>query len=401
MNISFLPSVAKGEIKAPSSKSYAHRLLICAALSEGVSVIENIGTNDDIKATVYCLQKMGAVISIHGTTARVEGIDLKNKKESLSLFCKESGSTLRFLIPLSLLISSKTQFTGEGRLMSRPQSVYEDLFKAKGCYLSKNENTLVCGGTLESGVFKVRGDVSSQFLTGLMFTLPLLNGDSEIVLTTKLESAPYVDITIDVLSLFGIEIKRTDKGYFIKGNQKYISRNVVTEGDWSNAAFLDAFNLVGGDVKVTGLNEKSFQGDIIYREFYEKLSESNPRLDITQCPDLGPILITCAVLKNGAYITGTDRLRIKESDRGMVMAQELKKFGVDIDVGDNYINIPCVKPSEPTEPIDCTNDHRIAMSFAVLCSVTGGILNDAQCVNKSYPDFFSDIKNLGIKYEIF
>lgn len=396
MNVSVLPSKAKGVIQAPASKSCAHRLLICAALSEGESVIGNIGTNDDILATVSCLKDLGADIKLEGTTATVKGVNYSDKKEKLNLFCNESGSTLRFLIPLSLVFSNEVEFTGKGRLLSRPQSVYEELFVEKGCCLKKSENALVASGKLKSGTYKVRGDVSSQFLTGLLFTLPLLDGDSEIVLTTKLESAPYVDITIDVLSKFGIVVAKNDTGFYIKGSQKYKCCNIDTEGDWSNAAFLEAFNLIGGNVTVKGLNKSSYQGDKIYREFYEKLSCEDPQFDITDCPDLGPILITCAVLKNGALITGTNRLKIKESDRGQAMAQELKKFGVYIEIGDNYIRIPDTRPRKPTSVIDCCNDHRIAMSFAVLCSETGGTLKDAECVNKSYPDFFKDIKNLGI-----
>lgn len=401
MNVKITPSVAKGEIQAPSSKSCAHRLLICAALSDGESQIENIGTNDDIVATADCLRQMGAVINIDGTTAKVKGIGRAVRKEQMNLFCNESGSTLRFLIPLSLVFSEKVFFTGKGRLMERPQSVFEELFEERGCFLGKEEDGLVARGELKSGVYKLRGDVSSQFITGLLFTLPLLNGDSEIVLTTELQSAPYVDITIDILSRFGIVIEKGENRYYIKGSQQYKAQNVVCEGDWSNGAFLDAFNLIeGGSVSVKGLRADSYQGDKIYKDFYEKLSESSPRFDISDCPDLGPILITCAVLKHGAVINGTKRLKIKESDRGAVMAQELRKFGVDIELYEDCIIIPDKAPQLPTEPIDCHNDHRIAMSLSVLCSVTGGELIGAQCVNKSYPDFFDDIKKLGINIQI-
>lgn len=400
MKVEIIPSRAEGKIQAPPSKSCAHRLLICAALADGVSVIENIGTNDDIVATADCLKALGAEIMVNETTATVCGIKATQKKSFLKLFCNESGSTLRFLIPLSLVFAEKTEFTGKGRLLERPQSVYEELFADKGCYLKKTNNSLASGGELKSGVFKIRGDVSSQFLTGLLFALPLLDGDSEIILTTKLESAPYIDITIDVLSQFGIEIIKTDKGYYIKGNQKFIPRNVVTEGDWSNAAFLDAFNLVNGNVELTGLRTESYQGDKVYSEFYKALSSDDPVFDISDCPDLGPILITASVLSHGALIKGTKRLKIKESDRAAVMQREMKKFGVDIEVGEDHVKIPDVTPMKPQNAVDCHNDHRIAMSFSVLCSVTGGELDGAQCVNKSYPEFFEDIKKLGIKYTI-
>ncbi len=399
MRIEISPSKASGKIMAPPSKSYGHRMLICAALADGVSTIENIGTNDDIVATIECLRELGAEITIKGTTATVIGISSKFEKKSvLELFCNESGSTLRFLIPLSSFFSKRTIFTGKKRLMERPQSVYEKLFVEKNCLLQKTENSLISCGELKSGEYKVRGDISSQFLTGLMFALPLLNGDSEIILTTELESAPYIDITIDVLNSFGVRIDKTETGYFIKGNQKYASCNAETEGDWSNSAFLDAFNLIGGSVELIGLNNDSCQGDKIYRAFFKELSSENPVFDISDCPDLGPVLITAAVLTHGATISGTNRLRIKESDRALVMQQELKKFGVNIFVGDDYITVPDVKAEKPCEAVDCHNDHRIAMAFSVLCSMTGGTLSGAQCVNKSYPGFFEDISKLGIEY---
>lgn len=400
MNATILPSVANGSVTAPSSKSYAHRILIAAALSKGKSVISEVGLNDDIKATASCLELLGAHVSFEKSGIFVEGIHSTHKKKSIELFCNESGSTLRFLIPLSLVFSDTVLFTGSSRLLERPQSVFEKLFETKGCYLEKKGNALVTGGELKSGVYELSGDVSSQFITGLMFTLPLLEGDSEIVLTTKLESAPYVDITIDVLRLFGINIQPTENGWFIKGDQEYLPQNVICEKDWSNAAFLDAFNLAGGSVNVEGLNMESLQGDKIYKVFYKELLKEAPKLDISQCPDLGPVLIACAALNKGAYITGTDRLKIKESDRGLAMAQELEKFGVQITIGDNFIKVPSVKLKAPTEKIYCHNDHRIAMSLALLCSVTGGELDGAQCVNKSYPEFFSDINKLGINYKI-
>ncbi len=400
MNVIIKPSVASGEINAPPSKSCAHRLLICAALAEGKSVIENIGINDDIIATISCLKELGAKIEIDGNKAVVYGIENNKRKEHINLFCNESGSTLRFLIPLSLVFSDTAVFSGSDRLLERPQSVYEKLFSEKGCYLKSRENSLLAGGELKSGIYEIPGDVSSQFLTGLLFTLPLLDGDSEIVLTTPLQSAPYVDITIDVLLKFGVEIQKGNSEFYIKGNQKYLPRNLTVEGDWSNSAFLDAFNLIGGNVDVLGMNEESYQGDKIYREFYKDLQKGTPILDISDCPDLGPVLISCAALCNGAKLTGTKRLKIKESDRGIAMQTELSKFGIDISVYENQIIIPKTEIKAPTENLNCHNDHRIAMSLAVLCSKVGGALENAQCVNKSYPEFFDDIKTLGIQIDI-
>ena len=401
MDIQIFPSVASGNINAPPSKSYAHRLLIASALAKGDSVIENIGTNEDIKATVDCLKKLGASIVLKDTTAYVTGINQNSKKDVLDLYCNESGSTIRFLIPLSLVFARKVNFTGHGRLMERPQTVYKDLFKTKGCYLEKIQDTLAAGGSLQGGVYEMPGNVSSQFLTGLLFTLPLLKEDSEILITTPMQSVPYVDITIDVLAKFGIEIiKRSNEHYLIKGSQSYKPLNTSVEGDWSNSAFLDAFNLIGGNVNVEGVREDSFQGDKVYRNFYKLLNYSNPTLDISDCPDLGPVLIAVAAAKNGATLTGTKRLKIKESDRGLAMQEELLKFGVKTEVTEDTVIIPKTELKAPKEPLNCHNDHRIAMSLSVLCSVVGGTLNNAECVNKSYPDFFEDIGKLQIKYKI-
>ncbi len=400
MNVTIMPSVASGEINAPPSKSCAHRLLICAALATGKSVIENIGTNDDIIATISCLKELGAKIEIEDNKAVVYGIENKDEKVKLNLFCNESGSTLRFLIPLALFFSKTASFGGSDRLLERPQSVYEELFSEMGCYLKKENNSLVTGGELKSGTYKIRGDVSSQFLTGLLFALPLLYGDSDIVLTTPLQSAPYVNITVDVLSKFGVQIKKSNTGFYIKGNQEYISQNLSVEGDWSNSAFLEAFNLVGGNVTLRGMNEESFQGDKVYRKFFGEFKKGTPTLDITDCPDLGPVLISCAVLCNGAVLKGTKRLKIKESDRGVAMQTELSKFGVEIIVNEDEIIIPKTEIKTPEEILNCHNDHRIAMSLAILCSKVGGTLENAQCVNKSNPEFFDDIKTLGIQIKV-
>ncbi len=400
MNVEISPSLASGQLLAPPSKSCAHRLLICAALAKGTSVIENIGTNEDILATASCLRSLGADIIIKEKTAIVCGIKKDTVSDKTELFCNESGSTLRFFIPISMLFSKETVFTGKGRLMERPQSVYEELFPKKGCYLKRQENSLICGGELKNGVFEVPGNVSSQFITGLLFALPLLEGDSEIVLTSRLESAPYIDITIDILSKFGVAIAKTSKGFYIKGSQKYLPQKLSVEGDWSNAAFLDAFNYSGGSVVLSGLNELSFQGDKIYRSFFKELKNGTPVIDITDCPDLGPVLIAVASLNNGATLVGTKRLSIKESDRGKAMQRELSEFGINIIVNENDIVVPNCVAERPDLPLDCHNDHRIAMSLAVMCSKTGGVLKDAQCVKKSYPEFFDDIKSLGIQYKI-
>ncbi len=394
-------STASGNITAPPSKSFAHRALICAALASGKSVINNIELSNDIKATISVLTAFGADIKIDGKKAYVDGIKSFTRKESLELFPGESGSTLRFLMPLSLLFSEKAFFNCEGLLAKRPQSVYTALFSEHGCFAENDENTVICGGELHNGDFFVKGNVSSQFITGLLFALPLLDGDSRILLTTPLESAPYIDITLDVMKSFGIEINRTNNGDFlIKGNQNYKPCNLFCEGDWSNAAFLEAFILCGGSVNVDGLNEKSYQGDKIYREYFKALKCGSPTLDISDCPDLGPVLISAAALLNGAVFIGTKRLKIKESDRGEAMRDELLKFGADITVEDDRIIVRKAVLHSADAIIDSHNDHRIAMALSIVCSAYGGKIKNADCVKKSYPRFWEDISSLGINVEI-
>ena len=391
-------SKANGEIVARSSKSYMHRALIGGALSDGETVIENIAESEDIKATIECLKNFGATFQFSGDTVRIQGVSPAKNKNTLSLFANESGSTLRFLIPVSLLYSDSVEFTGSKRLLERPQTVYEELFPRKNCFIKRSENCITVGGTLTGGVYECRGDISSQFLTGLLFTLPLLNEDSEIKLTTPLQSSPYIDLTLEILNEFSVNIERTDDRTFkIKGNQTFKATKLYCEGDWSNAAFLEAFNLIGGSVVLDGLKETSTQGDKIYREYFEELKQGTPVLDITDCPDLAPILMTMATLLNGAVLKGTSRLKIKESDRGEVMKNELSKFSADITVLEDEIIIKKADLKTPTENICGNNDHRIAMSLTVISSVFGGVIENAECVNKSYPLFFEDCEQLGIK----
>ncbi len=398
MIIEVLKSKASGEITAPSSKSYMHRALIGGALSNGETVIYNIAESEDITATIECLKQFGAKFQFSGNTVKIQGVSPKEKQKTLSLFANESGSTLRFLIPVSLLYSESVEFTGSKRLLERPQTVYEDLFPGKNCFIKRTEKSINIGGNLTGGVYECRGDISSQFLTGLLFTLPLLNEDSAIKLTTPLQSSPYIDLTLEILNEFGVSVERpNDREFIIKGNQEFKATKLCCEGDWSNSAFLDAFNLIGGNVKVDGLNVNSTQGDKIYREYFEELKQGAPILDIKDCPDLAPSLMTMATLLNGAVLKGTSRLKIKESDRGEVMKNELSKFSADITVLEDEIIIKKADLKTPTENLCGNNDHRIAMSLTVISSVFGGVIENAECVNKSYPLFFEDCEQLGIK----
>ncbi|MGN0468199.1 MAG: 3-phosphoshikimate 1-carboxyvinyltransferase [Acutalibacteraceae bacterium] len=401
MKAKILKSTASGKVSAPTSKSMAHRLLICAALANGKSVISGVTFSQDIYATLDCLQKMGAVYEIKGNSVEIKGTDCPVMTKSEHFFCRESGSTLRFIIPLLLLSDKQQTLSGEGRLMQRSLEVYEDICKDQGLLFETGDTLTVCG-KLTAGKYTVRGDISSQFITGLLFALSLCDGDSEIQILPPFESASYINMTMDAMEKFGVDIEVTDElTLFIKGNQQYIPQIITTEGDYSGAAFLDAFSSLGGNVQVTGLDENSLQGDKIYKKYFTLLSYGSPNLDVSDCPDLAPILMTLACAQNGAKLIGTRRLKIKESDRGVVMAQELSKFGADIEVKENEIIIHKALLHAPNELLYGHNDHRVVMSLAVLSSVYGGTIDGAQAVSKSFPDFFEKIKRLGVEVELY
>lgn len=400
MTANIKPSKLKGKVTAPSSKSMGHRLLICAGLSEGESKIKNVLFSEDILATVDCLKAMGAEIQTDGDAVTVTGT-LPSKAAGGVYNCRESGSTLRFFIPLSMLCEGESLFTGYGRLMERPMSVYEDISREKNIAYSKTAEGIKVGGGLSSGKFTVPGNISSQFVSGLLFALPLCEGDSEIELTGTVESKSYIDMTLEAMSLFGVTaFWKNETTLYIEGNQQYKSRDLNVEGDYSNAAFFDAFNLVGGDVTVGGLKENSLQGDKVYKEYFSLLRQGTPTLDIKNCPDLAPILMTLAAANNGCKLINTARLKIKESDRGAVMAKELSKFGAYIKVSDNEIIVDKAKLYTPKDDLYCHNDHRVVMSLSVLASVYGGRIKGAEAVKKSFPDFFSEVKALGMEVEI-
>lgn len=398
------PSTANGIITAPPSKSMAHRYLICAALSDGISEIHNIAFSEDIKATLQCIEQLGASAKIENDTVFVNGCGskiLSENFESERFFnCNESGSTLRFFIPLAMLSEKKAVFSGSKVLMTRPLSVYEEICKNQKIKLEHKENELQLQGKLKSGNFEIPGDISSQFITGLLFALPFLNGDSRIILTNSIESKPYINMTLQVQNEFGIKTKwENENTLLILGNQTYRKQNATVEGDYSNAAFLDVFNFLGGNVQVQGLKKDSLQGDKIYQEYFEKLKNGFTTLDISDCPDLGPILFVLASANFGGEFTGTKRLKIKESNRGEVMCKELEKFGVKSFQEENRIVIYKEKLFSPKEIILGHNDHRIVMSMVTLLSLVGGEIEGTNAVKKSFPDYFEKIKSLGIKFE--
>ena len=397
MKVIITPSKAEGLIQAPPSKSMAHRMLMGAALADGVSVVQNIDLSEDIKATLGMLEALGGEYEICDSTVTMKGVGGKKLSTDVILDSKESGSTLRFFIPLVLTGGKMAEFTGAKRLFERPLGIYEEICASQGILFEKNETGLKVEGQLKAGHYKVQGNISSQFITGLLFALPLLEGDSVLEVIPPIESKAYIDMTLEALCTFGIEIRQEENIYYISGNQSYKAKNVYVEGDYSNAAFLDAFNMIGGCVDVRGLREDSLQGDQVYKTYYELIKKGDPVLDISECPDLGPILMGMAAASEGAHFTGTKRLKIKESDRGSVMAEELAKFGIQTDVMENEIVVHPGELRKPDVILNSHNDHRIAMTLATLCSITGGEIDGAESVRKSFPKYFDVIEGLGIQ----
>lgn len=395
MKVRIKPGKANGVWIAPPSKSFAHRALICAALANGTSRIEGIEPSEDILATLDCIEALGAEVKIEGKTATVTG----GAKELGDLFpCRESGSTLRFFLPLALLRETTCTLTGSRRLLERPEDIYRDLCAKQGLYFAQDEQKIEVKGCLRAGNFPVRGDLSSQFLSGLLFALPLLASSSVIQILSPFVSAPYVEMTEQVQKHFGIVSDHADPlAIKIPGGQTYQAADYEVEGDYSNAAFADALGLLGGAVTVQGLNPKSCQGDRIYKTYFEELKSGSPTLDVENCPDLAPILMALGGALHGVELTGTARLAVKESDRGRAMAEELAKFGIETELQANRICVKAGKLHAPTESLNSHNDHRIVMACATLLTLTGGEIEGAEAVSKSYPRYFADLKQAGIE----
>ena len=392
------PGSAAGIVAAPPSKSMAHRLLICAGHSGGVSHIYGVDLNEDILATMDCLRALGASCTASGDTVTVRGADPRQARPENALCCRDSGSTLRFFIPLALMCNEDVTFTGTEKLLSRPLGVYAQLCAEQGFAFAQSKAQLQVRGRLEAGRFSLPGDVSSQFITGLLFALPLARGDSVISIIPPVESRSYVNLTLQALHAFGIRADwQDDTTLVIPGNQQYQPRDMVVEGDYSGAAFFAALNTLGSDITVTGLLPDSLQGDKIYEKHLKSLAQGRPEIDLSDCPDLGPVLFAVAAAKHGAVFTGTRRLKIKESDRATAMAQELAPFGTEVTVEENRVVVNAKAFHAPNTLLCGHNDHRIIMSLAVLLTLTGGKIQGAQAVRKSFPDFFEKLRALGIE----
>lgn len=394
MKAIFSPSTPRGSVEAPPSKSAAHRRLICAGLADGVSFLSGIAPSEDIAATVDCLCSLGAKIDFTGNAATVLGCDPR-KATSATLPCRESGSTLRFFLPLCLLSGNPFTLSGSEKLLSRPLSVYEELAKEKGFLLKKESRAVSVAGRLTPGTYTLPGDVSSQFVTGLLFALPLLDGDSTIKLLPPVESRSYIDMTLSALAEHGVRAAwQNETTLAVPGGQTYLPRAGKIEGDWSNAA---PFLSLG--VAVTGPDENSLQGDKKIVDDLAALDGGFTEIDLSDTPDLAPVLFAHAALRHGGRFTGTKRLALKESDRGRAMQEELAKCGVAVAIGENEITVGSGAVA-PREPFAGHNDHRIVMATSILAARLGGTVEGIGAVNKSFPDFFQKLKQINIKVEI-
>ncbi len=395
MTINISPSSLCGTVKAPPSKSMGHRLMIAAGLSDGVSVIRGISDSEDMHATLDVLRALGADCRKQGDVVTVRGIDPRHASAA-SASCRECGSTLRFFIPICLLSGADITLSGSPRLFARPLGIYEDICCEQGLGFDRRETELSLRGTLRAGDFRIRGDVSSQFISGLLFALPLCDGASTLTLIPPVESRSYIDMTLSALAAFGIRAEwRDELTLLIPGGQAYRAADVSVEGDYSNAAFFLALRTLGMNVNVTDLPEKTQQGDSICADYFAALADGTPTLSIGDCPDLGPILMAVAAAKNGCILTETARLKIKESDRGEAMAHELAKMGVRIDLTPDTITVHSGMLRAPREPLSGHNDHRIVMALCTLLTLVGGELHGAEAVRKSLPDYFELLKSLG------
>ena len=402
-----------GEITPPPSKSILHRYIIGSSLAKGISKIENISFSDDIIATIEAMKKLGAKIEKKDNYLLINGsktFDKEYLNNNSEIDCNESGSTLRFLLPLSIVKENKILFKGKGKLFKRPLSPYfENFDKYQIKYSHINENEILLDGQLKSGEYEIDGNISSQFITGLLFSLPLLSGNSKIIIRGKLESSSYIDITLDCLNKFRIKIiNNSYKEFIIKGNQTYKSGNYQVEADYSQGAFFLVANSIGSNIKINGLNSNSLQGDKKIVDFISQIDNWNKKekltLDGSETPDIIPILsLKACISKKEIEIINIARLRIKESDRLKATVKELTKLGFDLLEKEDSILINSRKDFNKinNSPVYLSShsDHRIAMMIAIASTCYNGeiILDNLDCVKKSYPNFWEVFLSLGGK----
>ena len=401
-----------GELSPPPSKSVLHRYIIASSLAKGVSKIENISFSEDIIATIEAMKKLGAKIEQKENYLLIDGSDtFKNLNENIEIDCNESGSTLRFLFPLSIVKENKVLFKGRGKLFKRPMTPYFqnfEKFKIKHSYI--DENAILLEGQLKSGIYEIDGNISSQFITGLLFSLPLLDGESKIIINGKLESSNYIDISLDCLSKFGIKIiNNSYQEFIIEGSQSYRAGNYRTEADYSQAAFFLVANAIGSKIKINDLSENSLQGDKKIIDYISEIDNWNSKdtlvLDGSETPDIIPILsLKAAVSGKKIEIVNIERLRIKESDRLKATVEELSKLNFDLIEKKDSILINSrenfkINKNEKIVSLSAHSDHRIAMMIAIAATCYDGeiLLDNLDCVKKSYPNFWEVFLSLGGK----
>ncbi len=417
-DVKFSPFVPNGTVNVPPSKSDVHRAIICAAMANGVSRISPVALSNDIKATIGCIKALGAEAVLENNVLTVDGTNMYKNKTAL-LDCGESGSTLRFFIPIAAVGNVNATFVGKGKLPQRPIGIFtEALPKAGTTCKTEGGLPLEIKGQLKSGIFEIPGNVSSQFITGLLLALPILEGDSEIVLTSPLESVGYIAMTIRTMKQFGVNIQATENGWHIKGGQTYKSCNYTTDGDWSQAAFFMVLGAIGGKVTVKGVAKDSTQGDKkcaeILAEFGAKVTQSDNEvtvekgdlkaitIDASQIPDLVPVLSVCAAFAEGTTkIINAERLRIKECDRLKATAELLNNLGGKVKELSDGLEITGVSSLKGGN-VNGYNDHRIVMSAAVCAARSDEDITAtfAMSINKSYPDFYIDYNSIGGKANV-
>lgn len=423
--VKIFPTKLQGSVVAPSSKSMGHREIICAGLAAGTSIIDNISMSKDIEATMRCLKAINvAVDEIPSMIAGRKALQISGTGHPMaaadSVDCGESGSTLRFFLPLGANLNCPLTFIGHGKLVSRPLQAYYDIFDEKFIqYFNDNGNLPVTvNGRLTPGTYNLPGDVSSQFVSGLLFALPLLNGDSVIEITSPLESSAYVDMTINCLAKFGIKVENeggAHRRYIVPGKQRYQAQDSQVEGDWSQAAFWTVGGSLGKGITCQGVNVNSLQGDQAVVDIMERMGAAISQtensvtvnggatkatlIDAANCPDIIPVLTVLAAVSEGTTkIINAGRLRIKECDRLAAMTSELNKMGAAITEEPEGLTI-IGKPEglKGGVQVDAWNDHRIAMSLAIAAQKCAEPirLTGAESVAKSYPTFWEDYKSVG------
>lgn len=420
MKVRVTGGTSNGIVTVPPSKSMAHRAILAAALAKGTSRITNVAYSEDILATISAVTQLGAEVEQKENEVIIRGAEDLSAFPGGEVFCNESGSTLRFLLPIFSISGKGATFTGKNRLLFRPQTVYEELFLARGYTFCHQLDRLTVRGPLTSGTFELDGGVSSQFITGLLFALPLLSGDSVIRVLPPFESRSYVDLTIEALADFGIKINTRGNEFFIPGGQTYTPCDYKVEGDYSQAAFFAVLGAAASPLTLGGLKENSAQGDRVVLDILKACGAGVTQtpegvcispspltaqpIDLADCPDLGPILMVLGALCEGeTVLTNAGRLRLKESDRIAAMEEELTKFGVDISSQNDeiYIRGKALGDYETKVPLCGHKDHRVVMSLAVLASLckTPVEIEGAQAVAKSFPNFFEVLQSIGIGVE--